>query len=146
MSDLPAILAFFLVPVALYVVPTLIARSLIKPDRRWSSDAPLLFVLFALGFFSLITRGQDEAGIFNLLLEPALLTAAPIAFWLLFDHRFVARLKLGGHVIGPDLLGVLIGAAFFCCFSSCRCWVPGVTEVLRPAARAAGRPGLETGA
>ena len=48
MSDLPAILDFFLVPVALYVVPALIARSLIKPDRRWSSDASLLFVLALL--------------------------------------------------------------------------------------------------
>ena len=47
MSDLPASLAFFLVPVALYVVPTLIARHIIEPDRRWSSDGPLLFVFFA---------------------------------------------------------------------------------------------------
>jgi hypothetical protein len=50
-----------------------------------------LFVLFALWFFSFITRGEGAAGVFNWLLEPALLTAAPIAFWLLFDHRFVAQ-------------------------------------------------------
>ena len=76
----------------------------------------MLFVLFALWFFSLITRGRGESGVFNWLLEPALLTAAPVAFWLLFDHRFVARLKLDGHAIGPDLLGVLIGAGIFLLF------------------------------
>jgi len=116
LATLPFFLALYGVPVVLYVVPTLIARSLIKPDRRWSSDAPLLFVLFASWFFSLITRGQDESGVFNWLLEPALLTAAPIAFWLLFDHRSVGRLKLGGHAVGPALLGVLIGAGIFLLF------------------------------
>ena len=109
-----ATLPFFL---TLYGVPiALIARSLIKPDRRWSSDAPLLFVLFALWFFSLILRGQGEAGVFNFLFEPALLTAAPIVFWLSFDHPSVARLRLGGHAIGPDVVGLLIGAGVLLLF------------------------------
>lgn len=37
-------------------------------------------------------------GSFHWLLEPALLTAAPIAFWLLLNHRLVTRWKLGDRL------------------------------------------------
>ena len=97
-----------LAPLSLYVVPTLIARRLIEPDRRWSSDAPLLFVFFALWLFSFTLR---QAGFINWLMEPALLTAAPIAFWLLSSHHLVRGPKIADHRIGPQLLLLLVGAS-----------------------------------
>lgn len=101
-------LVLVLAPLSLYVVPTLIARRLIEPDRRWSSDAPLLFVFFALWLFSLTLR---QAGFFNWLMEPALLTAAPIAFWLLSNHRLVSGPAIADHRIGPQPLLLLVGAS-----------------------------------
>jgi hypothetical protein len=112
-SDLPAILVFFLMPVVLYAVPTVIARRLIEPDRRWSSDGPLLFVFFALWFLSLTIRPRS---IFNWLLEPALLTTAPITFWLMSTHRLVTRLKVGDQPVGSQLLLILVGVSVLLLF------------------------------
>ena len=107
MSHLPEILVLFLTPAALYVVPTLIARRLIRPNRNWFSDAPLLFVLFAAWYFSLVLRRQGGMG--NWLLEPALLTAAPVTFWLLSKHPLVAKPKVRTQPIGRLLtLAVLL--------------------------------------
>lgn len=106
-------LVFFLAPVVLYVVPTVIARRLIEPERRWWSDAPLLFVFFALWLFSLTLR---QAGFFNWLMEPALLTVAPIAFWLLSNLRLVSGPKIADDRIGPQLLLLLVGASVLVLF------------------------------
>ena len=114
MAHLPVILVFFLAPVVLYVVPTLIARRLIRPSRDWFFDAPLLFVLFAAWYFSLVLRRRGGMG--NWLLEPALLTAAPITFWLLVKHPLVTKPRVGRYPIGQDLLLALIGAGVLLLF------------------------------
>jgi hypothetical protein len=112
-SDVLAMLALFLVPVSLYIIPTFISRLLIEPDRRWSSDGPLLFVFFALWFLSLTIRPRS---IFNWLLEPALLTTAPITFWLMSTHRLVTRLKVGDQPVGSQLLLILVGVSVLLLF------------------------------
>ena len=114
MSDLPAMLVVFLVPVVLYIVPALIARRLIRPDRDWFSDAPLLFLLFAAWYFSLVLRSRGGMG--NWVFEPALLTAAPVTFWLLSKNPLVAKPRIGTHPIGQDLLLALSGAAVLLLF------------------------------
>lgn len=106
-------LVLVLAPLALYVVPTLIARRLIEPDRRWWPDASLLSVFVALWLFSLTLR---HPGLMNLLMEPALLPAAPIAFWLLSNHRLVSGPKIADHRIGPQLLLLLVGASILILF------------------------------
>jgi len=92
----------------------LISRLVIKPGRRWSSDAPLLIVFIAFWVLSLTLR--RGAGIYNLLFEPALLAAAPIAFWLLLNLRFVTRLKLGNQPIGSQLLLMFAGVCVLLLF------------------------------
>ena len=59
---------------------------------------------------------RRQTGVFNWLLEPALLTAAPIACWLLLNHRLVSGPKVAAHRIGAQMLLVLVGAAVLVLF------------------------------
>ena len=114
MSDLPeAMLVFFLVPVVLYVVPTLIARGLIQPERGWPSDAALLFLFFVAWYVSLRIR---QTGMGNWVFEPGLLAAAPVIFWLLCTHRLVTRPKAGLRAMGQNFLLVVIAAGVLLLF------------------------------